>query len=81
MWKAICASLCHRASTDENSCHEFCPTDSWRGYHKATADKPYGHHNPIPKPIYELMVPVYRELADKQLLLPEVREECDTESQ
>ena len=25
--KAMCASLCHRASTDENPRHEFCPND------------------------------------------------------
>ena len=67
--KAMCASLCHRASTDENPRHEFCPNDSCCGYHKAAADKPYEHHNPIPKPIYKLMVPVYRDLADNQLLL------------
>ena len=69
MARAIWASLCHSASTDEKPRHEFCPNDGWCDYHKATPDRPYKHHNSIPKPIFDLLVPVYRSLAEKQLLM------------
>ena len=69
MAKAIWASVCHRASTDDNPRHEYCPTNSWCHYHKSTPANPYKHHDSIPKPIFDLLVPIYRDLADKPLLL------------
>ena len=69
MAKAVWASICHRASTDEKPRHEFCPRDGWCAFHKATPDKPYKHHDPIPQPIFDLLLLIYRDLAEKQLLL------------
>lgn len=69
MAKAIWASVCHRASTDDEPRHDFCPDDSWCQYRKATPEQPYKHHDAIPKPAFVLLLPIYRDLADKPLLL------------
>lgn len=70
--KAIWASLCHRASSDAEPMHQFCPEgqDSWCKYQQIKAGKPgqYKHHDVIPKAVLEEVRPVYVRLAERQLL-------------
>ncbi|CAB3978709.1 Hypothetical predicted protein [Paramuricea clavata] len=68
MAKAVKASLFHVASTEENPQHHLCPKgeDSWCGYQRDS--KTYKHKNGIPKPIVELVEPIFDDLADPALL-------------
>ena len=72
MAKAIWASLCHRASSDDNLRHDFCPTgpDSWCGWQQMQAGKieSYKHHNIMPAAIMKAVKPTYVRLADISLL-------------
>ena len=68
MAKAVKASLLHVASTEENPQHHLCPKgkDSWCGYQRDS--KTYKHKKGIPKPIVELVEPIFADLADPALL-------------
>ena len=68
MAKAVKASLFHVASTEENPQHHLCPKgeNSWCGYQRDS--KTYKHKNGIPKPIVELVEPIFDDLADPALL-------------
>lgn len=72
MAKAIWASLFHRASTDEQPEHRFCPTgvSSWCGWQrqKAGADEVYRHHNSLPPAVVDTLKPIYRDLTTPNLL-------------
>ena len=68
MGKAVKASLFHVASTEDNPQHHLCPKGkgSWCGYQRDS--KTYKHKNGIPKPIVELVEPIFDDLADSALL-------------
>jgi hypothetical protein len=68
MAKAAKASLLHVASTKENPQHHLCPKgkNSWCGYQRDS--KTYKHKNGIPKPIVELVEPIFADLTDPALL-------------
>ncbi|CAB3994951.1 Hypothetical predicted protein, partial [Paramuricea clavata] len=68
MAKAVKASLFHVASTEEYPQHHLClkGEDSWCGYQRDS--KTYKHKNGIPKPIVELVEPIFDDLADPALL-------------
>ena len=68
MANAIDASLLHVASTDENRQHHLRPKgkDIWCGYQSDS--KTYTHRNGIPKPIVDLIHPVYEDLSKSELL-------------
>ena len=68
MVKAAKASLLHVASTKEKPQHHLCPKgkNSWCGYQRDS--KTYKHKNGIPKPIVELVEPIFADLTDPALL-------------
>ena len=68
MVKAVKASLFHVASIDGNPQHHLCPKgkDSWCGYQRDS--QTYQHKNGIPKPIVELVEPIFDDLANPALL-------------
>ena len=71
-YKAIWASLCHRASTDEKSRHEFCPTgvESWCLWQqkKAGKDVTVIHQDPLPEAVLHAIKPIYVRLSERPLL-------------
>lgn len=73
MARAIWASLCHSASTDESPNHQFCPPGltSWCGWQreKAGSGQAHLHHDALPKAVFDAIKPVYIRLTDKPLLL------------
>ena len=71
MARAIKASLYHSLSVDDDYCHDYCPPgkQSWCGWQKQKAGGPkYKHHDPLPKAVFEELVPVYLRLSQKELL-------------
>ena len=68
MAKAVKASLLQVAPTEENSQYHFCPKgkDSWCGYQRDS--KTYKHKKGIPKPIVELVEPIFDDFDDSALL-------------
>ena len=71
MAKAIWASLCHRASTDDNPQHRFCPIgpESWCGWQlmKAGKQASYNHHV-LPAAVMKAVKPTYVRLTERSLL-------------
>ncbi|GFX93089.1 uncharacterized protein TNCV_140331 [Trichonephila clavipes] len=71
MQQAIWAILLHKLSTDEKFQHGFCPsdTDTWCKFKKAELlGETYHHKNSLPVDVVEAMRPVFRELANPELL-------------
>ena len=71
MDRAIKASLYHSLSNDGDYCHDYCPPgpQSWCGWQKQKAGGPeYNHHDPLPKAVFEELVPLYLRLTEKNLL-------------
>lgn len=67
----IWALYYHKLSTDADPHHGLCPKGetSWCGYQKAVSEKrTYSHKNSVPVPIMEFIKPVFKSLADKELL-------------
>ena len=71
-YKAIWASVCHRASTDEKPRHEFCPTgvESWCLWQqkKAGKDVTVIHQDPLPEAVLHAIKPIYVRLSERPLL-------------
>jgi putative NIF3 family GTP cyclohydrolase 1 type 2 len=76
MSTAVWASLLHCASTDDDPKHESCPVgiSSWCFYNRALArgQQPPRHQGnlttPISRAVFSKLEPVYRRLADPELL-------------
>lgn len=72
MAKSIWAIYFHKLSTDAKPQHGLCPmgSDSWCGYNKSleTGEK-YRHQHSLPEPVLLAVKKVFRELADKKLLM------------
>lgn len=73
MRKSIWAIWYHKASTDKNPMHYFCPKDSdtWCPYQKAVRNntvKEYHHKNNIPPAVMEAIKPVFKKLVTTELL-------------
>ena len=72
MARAILASFCHRASTDGNPMHQFCPPgpDSWCGWQLVQARKipEYKHDNVLPAAVMNAIKPTYIRLTETSLL-------------
>ncbi|GFY26905.1 uncharacterized protein TNCV_930461 [Trichonephila clavipes] len=63
--------LQHKLSTDEKPQHGFCPSDSdtWCKFKKAELlGETYHHKNSLPVDVVEAMRPVFRDLANPELL-------------
>ncbi|GFX70586.1 uncharacterized protein TNCV_875601 [Trichonephila clavipes] len=71
MQQAIWAIFLHKLSTDEKPQHGFCPSDSdtWCKFKKAELlGETYHHKNSLPVDVVEAMRPVFRNLANPELL-------------
>lgn len=73
MRKSIWAIWNHKASTDENPRHHFCPKgpDSWCTYQRAICTNKvhqYKHKNTIPVSIMDFIKPVFLDLSAPNLL-------------
>lgn len=73
MRKAIWAIWNHKASTDENPLHHFCPKgpESWCTYQKANCTdtvNQYKHRNTIPVAVMDFIKPIFDDLSKPQLL-------------
>ncbi|GFS48717.1 uncharacterized protein TNCV_3444411 [Trichonephila clavipes] len=71
MQQAIWAIFLHKLSTDEKPQHGFCPSDSdtWCKFKKAELlGETYYHKNSLPVDVVEAMRPVFRDLANPELL-------------
>lgn len=71
MKRAVWANFFHRLATDSNPCHELCPAppDTWCKYRQAKSDnEAYRHNNSIPEPVMISIKPVYKAVADPNLL-------------
>ncbi|GFT10835.1 uncharacterized protein TNCV_1944651 [Trichonephila clavipes] len=68
--QAIWAIFLHKLSTDEKPQHGFCPSDSdtWCKFKKANLGETYHHKNSLPVDVVEAMRPVFRDLANPELL-------------
>ena len=62
----VMAVLYHVASTDENSQHHLCPSDSWCKY-KMDPDT-YKHKHGLPTSVVKFIKPVFEDLSDEKLL-------------
>ncbi|GFU11485.1 uncharacterized protein TNCV_4742261 [Trichonephila clavipes] len=70
MQQAIWAIFLHKLSTDEKPQHGFCPsdTDTWCKFKKAELLGETYHKNSLPVDVVEAMRPVFRDLANPELL-------------
>ncbi|GFY18833.1 uncharacterized protein TNCV_3875211 [Trichonephila clavipes] len=71
MQQAIWAIFLHKLSTDEKPQHGFCPsdTDTWCKFKRAELlGETYHHKNSLPVNVVEAMRPVFRDLANPELL-------------
>ncbi|GFX33437.1 uncharacterized protein TNCV_4122711 [Trichonephila clavipes] len=71
MQQAIWAIFLHKLSIDEKPQHGFCPSDSdtWCKFKKAELlGETYHHKNSLPVDVVEAMRPVFRDLANPELL-------------
>ncbi|GFV69918.1 uncharacterized protein TNCV_1982851 [Trichonephila clavipes] len=71
MQQAIWAIFLHKLSTDEKPQHGFCPsdTDTWCKFKKAELlGRPIITKNSLPVDVVEAMRPVFRDLANPELL-------------
>lgn len=68
MREAVWAVYFHKRSCDENPIHNFCNI-SWCPYLKAqAANQPYSHKNNLPVPIMDIVKPIFKDLANTDLL-------------
>lgn len=72
MKNAIMATWNHIRSTDENPCHDLCPSgkDSWCGFQRDTANgtSNYNHQNPLPEAVSDEIYPTFIALSKTDLL-------------
>ena len=73
MKKSIYASLFHNSLIEDDKRHQFCPRskDSWCAWQKEEAEGKNPTFKPtlnIPKAIYDIVLPIYKELTDESLL-------------
>lgn len=74
MKQAVWATFLHKASTDDHPQHFFCPngTDSWCQFNKGLDaegnNKDYKHKNGLPAAVVEVIKPIFRDLANPDLL-------------
>lgn len=70
MKNAVWATYYHTLSSNEEPNHELCPqNDSWYGYNKALGlNTSYDHIHTLPKPVMEVIKPVYEDLTNIDLL-------------
>lgn len=71
MRRAVWATWFHRVSTDETPQHGLCPKgeDSWCKYWLSNATGiQYSHKHSLPLAVMEVIKPIYRDLANKNLL-------------
>ncbi|GFW86072.1 uncharacterized protein TNCV_1968801 [Trichonephila clavipes] len=71
MQQAIWAIFLHKLSTDEKPQHGFCLSDSdtWCKFKKQNClGETYHHKNSLPVDVVEAMRPVFRDLANPELL-------------
>ncbi|GFU21255.1 uncharacterized protein TNCV_301871 [Trichonephila clavipes] len=71
MQQAIWAIFLHKLSTEEKPQHGFCPSDSdtWCKFTKVELlGETYHHKNSLPVDVVEAMRPVFRDLANPELL-------------
>jgi hypothetical protein len=71
MRKAVWAIYFHSTSTDEKPAHRLCPNDNntWCKYNKAQlSGESFSHKHSIPAAIAEVFKPIFRSLAEPQLL-------------
>lgn len=71
MKSAVWAIFFHSISTDEKPTHQLCPPppETWCKFRKAEAEnKPFQHKNSIPVAVMEAIKPVFRPLANPDLL-------------
>jgi len=68
MQRAVLAILYHRASSDKNPMHQYCPkgADSWCGWQRDAQN--YTHHNVLPKAVFREIKPIFNRLADRKQL-------------
>lgn len=66
MRKAVWASFFHKISTDTTPVHGLCPHNSWCKYNSSDRIN-YKHHG-LPEVIMDLVKPIYRDLAQPDLL-------------
>lgn len=72
MRRAIWALYFHTASTDEHPQHGLCPKgeNSWCKYNRGlTTGEKYIHHHSLPSAIMAEIKPIFRDLADRSLLM------------
>lgn len=71
MIQAVWATWNHKASSDTEPLHHFCPKgpESWCKYQQAVSNKTAFHHTKIiPKPIMDFIKPVFMDLSKPELL-------------
>ncbi|GFW11124.1 uncharacterized protein TNCV_2842501 [Trichonephila clavipes] len=70
MQQAIWAIFLHKLSTDEKPQHGFCPsdTDTWCEFKKQNCLGRHQNKNSLPVDVVEAMRPVFRDLANPELL-------------
>ena len=73
MKKSIYASLFHNSLIEDDKRHQFCPRskDSWCAWQKEKAEGKNPTLKPtlnVPKAIYDIVLPIYKELTDESLL-------------
>ncbi|GFW27629.1 uncharacterized protein TNCV_1772481 [Trichonephila clavipes] len=71
MQQAIWAIFLHKLSTDEKPQHAFCPSDTDTSCKFKKAEllgETYHHKNSLPVDVVEAMRPVFRDLANPELL-------------
>ena len=74
MRQAIWAIWCHKASTDKEPKHWFCPEgeESWCSYNVAVHFKreaQHKHKTSLPQPICDAIKPIFKDLSDPKLLI------------
>lgn len=72
MKSGIMAIPYHRASTDSHPQHQYCPPGerSWCGWQRdrAKGTDDYKHHDILPVPVFQCILPTFVRLSDKELL-------------
>lgn len=71
MKQAVWALYFHKMSTDNNPIHNLCPkgSESWCGYQRSIAGgEEYHHRNSLPTAVMEAIKPIFRDLANENLL-------------
>lgn len=70
MKKAIWATFFHRASTNEDPQHFYCPEgeDSWCGWQRAAMRNEEYDHQEVPQDVINAIEPIYKDLTKEELL-------------